>query len=533
MSSEGSRLSASAKRRIVEKRGSTLTRSTWTICQGERSTSVAGVLEDLAGRIISIRHVGTPACREGRSSVDNPESLNSIAVVFISNMQALRVFHEQIGPMADEHDRKVAREFAENLSGIFPSVDRVQLTQEGLQLTIRKPEEGSSSEVSDQQSEPSKDGEAGEDNGNNEQRKIPLEELPEELKEVLRLLEQEDTMRSLQKTMSATAKQSPRQGALLRRGALTTLVSSFDGLIADLIRLFYRRNPGAIPEDNRALSLAKLRELKSVEDAENYLIFKEVDAVLWGSLQSQLEYLTKRLKVDLSPLDNERESLIEIFQRRNVLIHNGGIANRQYSENVSRALIEKYSVQEGEEIDVGEDYLSDALDTAYVAGVALVQQCWRKWDKADEESIGRADKLIVNQLYDSLLERRFELTTRLARYAKGTNFRTDVRRRMAVINHAIALKRLGRQEDLEAALEGDWSSCASQFRLALHALKDEEDQFYDLLPGAAAAGEVEKGDLEDWPLFEHLRGTERYEEALSGCFPDNNSDRSDDEGAAD
>ena len=340
-------------------------------------------------------------------------------------------------------------------------------------------------------------------------------------------------MRSLQKTMSATAKQSPRQGALLRRGALTTLVSSFDGLIADLIRLFYRRNPGAIPEDNRALSLAKLRELKSVEDAENYLIFKEVDAVLWGSLQSQLEYLTKRLKVDLSPLDNERESLIEIFQRRNVLIHNGGIANRQYSENVSRALIEKYSVQEGEEIDVGEDYLSDALDTAYVAGVALVQQCWRKWDKADEESIGRADKLIVNQLYDSLLERRFELTTRLARYAKGTNFRTDVRRRMAVINHAIALKRLGRQEDLEAALEGDWSSCASQFRLALHALKDEEDQFYDLLPGAAAAGEVEKGDLEDWPLFEHLRGTERYEEALSGCFPDNNSDRSDDEGAAD
>lgn len=202
--------------------------------------------------------------------------------------------------------------------------------------------------------------------------------------------------------------------------------------------------------------------------------------------------------------------------------------NRQYMESVPKEIIDRYGIEEGQELNVSEEYLSAAIDTAYVSGLILVQQCWRKWDRADEDSIGNADNLVVNQLYDSLLERRFDLTTRLAGYTEKVKYRTDMSRRMAMVNHAIALKGLGRKKEMEGVLSGDWSSCALPFRIALHALKDEEDQFYELLPGAVAVGEVEKDHLEDWPLFDHLRQTERFREAFANCFP---GDQHDEDGA--
>ena len=449
--------------------------------------------------------------------MDGMTSLKNITVVFISNMQALRVFHERIGPMADEHDRNVVSQLAKGISELLPGVAGVSQTDRGLTFMVKGAENNvAESDLAAQTTD---------NNGYEDAaRPIPDEELPEEVREIQRLLKDEDTMRTLFKTMSATAKQSPTQGNLLRRAALTTLVGVFDGLVADLIRFFYHRNPEAIPSENRSLSLAQLRELGSVEDAENYLVSKEVDTILWQSLQSQFDYLAKRLKVDLTPLGQEHESLIEIFQRRNVLVHNGGLANRQYTERVSRELIDQYDVKEGEEISVSEEYLSAAIDTAYVSGLVLAQQCWRKWDKVDEESMEEADMLVVNQLYDSLLEQRFELTVHLSQYTGGLPFATDKSRRMAIVNHAIALKNLGRREHMESVLKGDWSACALEFRLALHALKNEEDEFYSLLPGAVAAEEIEKWHLRDWPLFAHLRGTERFEEAFVNCFPEASSD---------
>ena len=92
----------------------------------------------------------------------------------------------------------------------------------------------------------------------------------------------------------ATTKQAPMQGSLLRRGALVTLFSFLESLISEMIHKFYQLFPAALPAEDRMLSLADLKSIGSVEDAEKYLIAREVESILRESLESQIEYFKKR-----------------------------------------------------------------------------------------------------------------------------------------------------------------------------------------------------------------------------------------------
>lgn len=448
------------------------------------------------------------------------KDMKQIAGLFIANTQALFVFNEQIGPMADEHDRVVARQFSENVSAIVPGVRGVKPSIEsGFTLEVTPFGDDEAEGEADQYDSPKQiEGPVGQQ-GNEGEESAPLTaEMPKEISAIARLLEDPDTARSLAYTLHFMARRPPVQGNLLRRGALTTLISFFEALVADLIRAYYSRHPAALPSGHQ-LTLEDLRTLNSVEDAEQFVTSGEVDKVLRDSFEKQLEYFSKQLKVDLSPLETELGRMKEIFQRRNVIVHNGGVANRQYLSKVPSDLITSDGVKEGDQLYVDEAYLANATDAVYVSGLVLVQQCWRKWDKGDKASIEAADKLAVNELYGSLLEHRFELATRLAQYTNKAPYVYDNQRRMAVINYAIALRELGRTNEMNSVLdEQDWSACAPQFKVALCALTGNEDEFYNILPKAVAADEFTKYDLENWPLFANLRGTQRFNEAVRECF---------------
>lgn len=242
------------------------------------------------------------------------------------------------------------------------------------------------------------------------------------------------------------------------------------------------------------------------------------DLLYKKSLKDQLAYFAEELDVNIDPLKPELKYLVEISQRRNLLVHNKGIVNRQYLSKVADELIEDHGIEQGDELAVRESYLNAAIDTIYVSGLMLVQLCWRKWDRASTEE---ADKYVVtHMLYRSLREERFELVRRMAERLKGAQYATEPSKRMAIVNHAIALKELGLSGEMESVLcSVDWRASSLEYKLVLHALRNEEEEFYNLLPRAKAAGVVERWQLEDWPAFAHQRGTERFNEALERHFP--------------
>jgi len=425
-------------------------------------------------------------------------NFTSIAHQFVMNLRALRVFNDRIGAAAVEHDRLALDSFMDTFKTLMP---------EGT-LPEEKEEEEEESAI---------DSPAANHEDSNKDIATPD---PEDARIVTaqELKNDPKKMEKLVRAAMSFAKAAPIQARLLRTSVLISLMSYLEALIADLIHAFYARFPQALPAEDRTLSLAELREIGSVEEAEAFLTAKEVDSVLRESLDSQLQYFSKRFKVDLKALDEHKPVTIEIDQRRNLFVHNRGIVNRTYLERVDPKLVEKYEAGKDKKLPIKSDYLRQAMNTVEVAGIVLLQQCWRKWDKTE---VASADDFLIDATFDGLLEERYEVVDQLAQYAATTPFENEASKRTVCINHTIALRDSGRSDEIENVLgQYDWSGYELKFRVALCAVRGQEDEFYRLLPRAIAAGEIKRGNLEEWPLFRNFRNTERFSEVIKTCPTD-------------
>lgn len=436
-------------------------------------------------------------------------SIRGTSDTFVVNIKSLRVLNEQIGKHADEHDEALAMEKYERMTELFPALKRL-----GEDRTSHNKETAIERYDSAPEGDGAEDGYREGDAEDETSEEALLDEVVEEMKASLR---DANVRAGLEQLRPLLSRKQPEQGLLLRRGALTTLISVFEGLVSDLVQSYYLKYPAALPSEDQVLTFSDLEDLGSIEDARQHLVHRKTDSILREALEKQLEFFRKALKIDLSLLDEDFPRLVEVSQRRNLIVHNNGVVNRHYLARVSPELVEFYGAEEGEPLATTEKYLSEAIDLVSLAGLLLSQQCWRKWEKGSAE---KADGMLVDETYESLKEGRFALTVRVARFCQVFDIRSENRARRVIVNHAIALKELGQLNDMELLLsETDWSACSLPFQLALHALRDEDTALYQMLPKAVAVGEVERWHLEEWPLFASQRKTERFEEALERNFP--------------
>lgn len=422
-------------------------------------------------------------------------NIGKISRRFDANISALRVFNNQIGRLAEEHDKTTTAQhnnsFAELVGIPVEDLDILQgIPKDDFQLALSAQADMA------------------------EEKKIEVFEklqLTDKQKSVIQKFNEVNHKEFLLKSISfirASTKILPIQAFILRRSALITLASHFEYLIAELLHSFYLLYPQALPSEERVLSLADLRALGSVEDAENQLIEKEIDSLLRDTIEKQLDYFSsKRIKVNLDQLVDYKNRLVEIFQRRNIIVHNDGIVNKIYLSRVSKEVLDS-EAQDGKRLDVTEEYLNKAIETIYLSGVILTQLCWRKWQK---DSIDPAESVYINLLYEALQEREYDFVKLLQDFSLKLEYTSDRNRRVAIVNHAIALRELNRQEELNELLGTlDWSSCSLEFRAAIFALKGDKDNLLKILPKAIAANEIQRYHLEDWPLFDPFRESEDF-----------------------
>lgn len=64
---------------------------------------------------------------------------------------------------------------------------------------------------------------------------------------------------------------------------------------ADLLNFYYLAYPAALPSEGKLLSLADLREIGSIDEAEKLLIMKEIDTFLHDSTEGQIDYSIKTI----------------------------------------------------------------------------------------------------------------------------------------------------------------------------------------------------------------------------------------------
>ena len=112
------------------------------------------------------------------------------------------------------------------------------------------------------------------------------------------------------------------------------LTSYFDYLIADLIRIYYYLYPSSLPEKELNISLKELTQCKDIGEAKDFLINKQVDKVTYEGFDKQKKFFKDTLNIDIKEKEIDWAALNEAIERRNLIVHNNGLVNRRYIDNV-------------------------------------------------------------------------------------------------------------------------------------------------------------------------------------------------------
>lgn len=280
---------------------------------------------------------------------------------------------------------------------------------------------------------------------------------------------------------------------------LPAAVSEFEELLAALLRVGQMINPKALNAHNRTATLEQYEARGGLDGARLFAFNEASRSLINDGPVKWRERLGRWPGIDLAELVDDWDSSVEIFLRRNVIIHTGGRADFHYLDRLPK---NDDRPQLGELLACEPEYLLGALDRLASLGQALAILWLRKLRPAATAQHEQANALVVSML----TKRRWGLAERLAgaflAHEVGTPGQMQVNRWMAQREGA------GSKEAIEGAVNS-WEPPDSgvSWLIAKAALLGDASAVIRELTEAVRIGESIT-DYASWPLLVLLRKTE-------------------------
>jgi hypothetical protein len=328
----------------------------------------------------------------------------------------------------------------------------------------------------------------------------------------------------------AALKEFPRitinQADLLYKSSFVMLISYLDYLFSDIIHCYYESYPEGISGKELNINLNELKLCSDIKEAIGIVINKKIDMVLYDTIKRQTDYLKSELKIDIKENIISWPIINEAIERRNIIVHNNGVINKRYLDNVNLSVFDgkrKKKLNEGDEISVDEFYFRRVFNEIFIAGVILTESCWRKWRKDD---INSADVKLINTMFYGLEKEEWDNAERLGLYSREKDceaFNT-ANRLYLDINYCQSLKWAGKQGELNKELNKfDISTLSPKYIVAICALKSDRKGFYENIEKSINVDDMNEDSFNSWPLFRELRNDEGYTEKIKAAFKNKSS----------
>lgn len=294
--------------------------------------------------------------------------------------------------------------------------------------------------------------------------------------------------------------------------ALISLVSSAEWFLSRLLHAHYKVHPKVVTDTDKCLSLQDLMNIGSLDDARDYIIATKVEEQLRGGFEVWVVSLKKLLKLSMGYLDALKPALVEVYQRRNLLVHCDGVVNTQYMTLVRES--EREGVSVGDQLAVSHDYIDRAISTFERALLLIAAEYWKR--EVPEDAL--RPRALIDISYEHLAAERWDVAESLSRFMMTDARVSESMRLSGRLNYWQSLKWQGRFAEVEDEVAGtDMSAKDEIYVLAKAALLDDEKQFFELLPTLIRSHKIARDMLEDWPVFRAMRETEAYTQNYEGC----------------
>jgi hypothetical protein len=305
-------------------------------------------------------------------------------------------------------------------------------------------------------------------------------------------------VRELERGVSA-----PTHAALLMRSILAMAVSAFEVLVSNIYRSHLMCNPaGAENPETKAFSLRDLFDFESVQDAIDETIRQHADAFSRRGIRTWATWFKGRpLETDLADLAWDWPRTQELFERRNVVIHNGSRITRQYMNNVDTGLVS--GLTEGAPLEITPEYVDESLERLLTLGTMLAYKVRRKL--FGKENASDISQWISDEQFKLILSEQFNAVEQISKCADDSGL-VDAHRMVLRVNGWIAKMRLSGLESCRAEIRAwDTTALSPRFRAARLVLLREDAEALASLRDLVEENEFTAEQLAEWPLFYWMR----------------------------
>lgn len=296
---------------------------------------------------------------------------------------------------------------------------------------------------------------------------------------------------------------------LLYRSTLISLAVTFELLITNMIHYRAIKFPNSININEKKLSFKEIENLGSFEEAKNYLVEDHVTELMRKSNEEWISYIKKNFSVKVDKEIEEYEGIInETFNRRNLVVHGGGIINNIYITKVDENL--RKGLKKGDKIDINKEYILERINIFKVYGLALMYGFWMGMEKGNEN---RA-MIAQNYAYNLLKKNQYILARKLYKVILSDKLPQSIEF-MVKINYWQTYKWNDELELVKEEIEDiDFSASTLNFQMCKDLLLDKNDEALEKLKKIVSSGDYDLDDLLDWPILRNLHKERNFENYL-------------------
>ena len=297
------------------------------------------------------------------------------------------------------------------------------------------------------------------------------------------------------------------QKELLYKNAFIGLLSSVEWYYSQVLHFYYDKHPEAAGIKKKTMTLEDLKTFGTVQDAEKFLIDSKIEEVFRAGFDVWMDILKDEVKLKLPYVRPFFNELLEVYQRRNLLVHNGGMVNSIYISKVSSEISKDLKI--GDKLTITSEYLENAICKLHIVFTLIAAELWKKLEPNEES---RAD--ILNSIaYRNMNQGRWEVSEWLSCFIKDDeNLKSRVKT-VGQLNLWLSRKKRGNRElVIGEVLKADFTDKSLRYQLAVSALTENKEEFFELLPETLRTKSLEIEELLEFPIFDEMRNTSEFEE---------------------
>jgi len=303
------------------------------------------------------------------------------------------------------------------------------------------------------------------------------------------------------------------------RGMFLSLFSELDAFTEGFLSALFKLKPEIILGNQKQFSAQEILECDSIEVFKEKVIQKEIDTIKRESYIEQISIFEKIFSISTLKQFSNWSKYVEITQRRNIIMHNDGVVSEQYRSICTSNNVDCVG-ELGEKLEIGYEYLMDAISIIEEVSTKLAQIIWRKCFPGDELS-GEFDAVLNETIFSFLSVEEWGLSRELGEFAHNIiRPRSNVFKMMFLVNYCIALNKLDKQHSVVELLNAvDFSVMSLEFLLAKYVLLNDIDNVVDIMKRIGTAGEYfKKETYPRFPLFSEIREEEKFKDTYQTIF---------------